>query len=103
MLSITFSSLSNRCAISAAEARQLRVRDARNIWAVGDCALIINHATNQPCAPTGQFAERQGRQCAHNLLRVLRHEVTRPFAFSPLGQLCSLGGRSASPAIKWLT
>src|SRR5262249_3719465 len=73
----------------------LRLRDVNNIWATGDCAQIVNHATGELCAPTGQFAERQGRQGARNILRALRHESTRPFAFKPLGQLCSLGGRSA--------
>lgn len=73
----------------------LRLRESKTIWAVGDCARIFNHATGDVCAPTGQFAERQGRQCAQNILRVLREEPTRPFAFTPRGQLCSLGGRSA--------
>ena len=73
----------------------LRLQGAANIWAIGDCAHIVNHAGGQPCAPTGQFAERQGRQCALNIVSALQLKPTRPFAFRPLGQLCSLGGRSA--------
>jgi len=73
----------------------LRLRGRANAWAVGDCALIVNALDQQLSPPTGQFAERQGRQCAQNLARVLRGTPTRPFAFRLLGQLCSIGGHRA--------
>jgi NADH:ubiquinone reductase (H+-translocating) len=66
-----------------------------NAWAIGDCAHIINAEDGLPSPPTGQFAERQGRQCAKNLARLIRGEPTRPFSFKVLGQLCSIGGHSA--------
>lgn len=50
----------------------MRVQDIHNVWAIGDCAYIINTRTGQPSPTTGQFAERQGRQCATNILRSLR-------------------------------
>lgn len=73
----------------------LRLRGRANAWAVGDCALIVNARDGQLSPPTGQFAERQGRQCAQNLLRVLRGAPTEPFSFRMLGQLCSIGGHRA--------
>ena len=73
----------------------LRLTGCANVWAVGDCASIINAHDGQPSPPTGQFAERQGRQCAENILRVLHGEATRPFSFRVLGQLCSIGGHCA--------
>lgn len=73
----------------------LRLRGRTDAWAIGDCTLIVNAHDGQPSPPTGQFAERQGRQCAQNLARVLRGEATRPFSFRVLGQLCSIGGHSA--------
>ncbi|HYG33373.1 MAG TPA: FAD-dependent oxidoreductase, partial [Clostridia bacterium] len=73
----------------------MRLKDGDNVWAVGDCAWIINAHDGQPCPTTGQFAERQGRQCAQNIVRVLRGQPTRPFRFKPLGELCSIGGHSA--------
>lgn len=73
----------------------LRLRGRANAWAVGDCALIVNALDQRPSPPTGQFAERQGRQCAQNLARVLRGAPTRPFSFRLLGQLCSIGGHRA--------
>lgn len=73
----------------------MRLRGRTEAWAIGDCASIVNAHDGQPSPPTGQFAEREGRQCALNIVRVLRGEPTRPFRFKVLGQLCSIGGHSA--------
>jgi NADH:ubiquinone reductase (H+-translocating) len=73
----------------------MRVAGLQNVWAVGDCAFIKNAFDNQAAPPTGQFAEREGRQVAANIVRVLRGQPTRPFYFKQLGQLCSIGGRRA--------
>ena len=74
---------------------EMRIEGQTNAWALGDCALIVNSFDNKPSAPTGQFAERQGRQAALNLVRILKGEPTKPFRFKALGQLCSIGGYSA--------
>jgi NADH:quinone reductase (non-electrogenic) len=74
---------------------EMRIVGHENAWAVGDCAYIINAFDNTPAAPTGQFAEREGRQAALNLVRVLKGQPTRPFSFKVLGQLCSIGGYEA--------
>jgi NADH dehydrogenase len=73
----------------------MRIEGQTNAWAIGDCAFIINAFDNKPSPPTGQFAERQGRQAALNLARILNNEPTRPFHFKALGQLCSIGGYQA--------
>ncbi len=73
----------------------MRLRGNANAWAIGDCAAIVNAHDGQPSPPTGQFAEREGRQCAENICRVLTGEATKPFRFRVLGQLCSIGGHSA--------
>ncbi len=73
----------------------MRLPGRANAWALGDCANIINAHDGQPSPATGQFAERQGRQCAQNIIRVRAGEPTRPFSFRVLGQLCSIGGHSA--------
>ncbi|HET7537184.1 MAG TPA: FAD-dependent oxidoreductase [Candidatus Didemnitutus sp.] len=73
----------------------LRLKGSANTWAIGDCANIINAYDKQPSPPTGQFAEREGRQCAENIVRVMRGDPTRPFSFRVLGQLCSIGGHCA--------
>src|SRR5258705_2756310 len=74
---------------------EMRIEAQTNAWAIGDCAYIINAFDNKPAAPTGQFAERQGRQAALNVVRILKAEPTQPFRFKALGQLCSIGGYQA--------
>src|SRR5262249_557935 len=49
----------------------MRLRGCNNIWAIGDCALIINAYDGKPSPTTGQFAERQGTQCASNIARLI--------------------------------
>ncbi|HEY5913409.1 MAG TPA: FAD-dependent oxidoreductase [Verrucomicrobiae bacterium] len=73
----------------------MRLRDWSKVWAIGDSALILNQFDQRLSPPTGQFAERQGAQCARNIVRVLRDQPTRPFHFKPFGTLCSIGGHSA--------
>ena len=73
----------------------LRVKGSANIWAIGDCAWIINTQNGQPAGTTGQFAEREGQQCAQNIVRVIKGQATKPFHFKMLGELCSIGGHSA--------
>src|SRR5258707_14334616 len=51
---------------------EMRIEGQTNAWAIGDCAYIINAFDNKPAAPTGQFAERQGRQAALNLIRIVQ-------------------------------
>lgn len=73
----------------------MSLRDHPNVWIVGDCGTLRNAHDGQPCPPTGQFAERQGRQAAANIVRRMRGSPTKPFSFRPLGQLCSIGGHKA--------
>ena len=73
----------------------MRLIDRDNAWAIGDCAHIVNAYDHEPSPATGQFAERQGRQAAENIVRVVHGKPTRPFTFRPLGQLCSIGGHRA--------
>jgi NADH:ubiquinone reductase (H+-translocating) len=73
----------------------LRLKGRGNAWGIGDCAVILNTFNNEPAPTTGQFGEREGRQCAENIVRVLRGEQTKPFCFKQLGELCSIGGHSA--------
>jgi NADH dehydrogenase len=73
----------------------MRIQGARDAWAVGDCAAVVNAYDGTVSPTTAQFAQRQGTQVADNITRVLYAWPLRPFTFRPLGQLCSIGGRSA--------
>lgn len=73
----------------------MRLEGCDNVWAIGDCAHVVNSLDGRVSPPTGQFAERQGTQCARNIVALLRGRESRPFRFKQLGQLCSIGGHSA--------
>lgn len=65
-----------------------------NVWAIGDCAAIPDGAGGL-YPPTAQHALREGPALAKNLACVLRGEATKPFRFSALGMMASLGARKA--------
>jgi NADH dehydrogenase len=80
----------------------MRLRAYDDAWAIGDCACVINSYNNEPAQPTGQLAERAGKQCAANIVRAMRGEATKPFYFKPLGMLCAIGGHNAVAEIMGL-
>ena len=65
------------------------------IWALGDCAAVPNARDGKTSPPTAQFADRQARDLAKNILRSLRREPTKPFTYKPQGQLSSIGHNKA--------
>ena len=69
----------------------MRVTGSPNVWAFGDCAAVPNAPDHDISPPTAQFALRQARQLAANLLRVQRGEATKPFHFRPQGLLATIG------------
>ncbi len=64
-------------------------------WAVGDCAGVPSPTGKGLCPPTAQFAIRQARSCAKNILATIDKRPLSPFKFKALGMLASLGQRSA--------
>jgi NADH dehydrogenase len=69
----------------------MRVTGSANVWAFGDCAAVPNAWNGQLSPPTAQFALRQAKQVATNLVRVQRGEATKPFHFHPQGLLATIG------------
>ncbi len=65
------------------------------VWSIGDCAAVPNVVDGHTCPPTAQFADRQARQLAKNILMSLAGRPTRPFRYRPVGQLCSVGHNKA--------
>ena len=72
----------------------LEVPDYPGVWAVGDCALIPDRKTGQAYPPTAQHAVRQGRVLGRNIAAAVRGGRKRPFVFSTLGQLATIGRRT---------
>lgn len=73
--------------------RDLRVRDAENVWAIGDSAVNLD-AAGQPYPATAQHATRQGVHLARNLVRVLRGDASRPCDITNQGSIAALGCRT---------
>ena len=65
------------------------------VWAVGDCAAVVNARDGKVSPPTAQFAEAQAKQLAANILAAIAGRATRPFRFRPKGQLASIGHNKA--------
>jgi NADH dehydrogenase len=72
----------------------LQVPDWPGVWALGDCASILDRSTGRPYPPTAQHALRQGKTVAKNILAVIRGGTKKPFSFSTLGLLASIGRRT---------
>ncbi len=71
----------------------LEVESASGIWALGDCALVPDLKGGfHP--PTAQHALRQGRALGRNIKAAITGERKKPFRFSTLGQLATIGRRT---------
>ncbi len=66
-----------------------------NVWALGDCALVPNMHDGKLCPPTAQFADRQAKFLAKNIVAKVTGQDTKPFAYKPAGMLASIGHNKA--------
>jgi NADH dehydrogenase len=73
----------------------LKLPDAANVWAVGDCAAARNSTTGDLVPPTAQHAVREAECVAHNIAATVEGRAMRKFTFAGLGSLASLGHHSA--------
>jgi len=71
----------------------LSVPGAPGLWAAGDCALVPNAHDGKVSPPTAQFAVRQARCLADNLLATLRQQPTRAFRYRARGSMAAIGHR----------
>jgi len=63
------------------------------VWAVGDCAAVPD-GNGGVHPPTAQHAMRQAVAAARNIEAVLGGHAQKPFTFSTIGQLASIGHRT---------
>lgn len=61
------------------------------VWAVGDCAAVPDGMGIHP--PTAQHGLREAVAAARNVEAVLAGKAQKPFQFSTIGQLASIGHR----------
>ena len=76
--------------------RFMRVPGRDGVWALGDAALIplVDNPSEDPAdyaTQTAQFAVREGKQLASNIVAKIEHKDLKPFAYTSKGSLASLG------------
>ena len=77
----------------------LSVQRAPGVWAAGDCALIINALDLKPAPPTAQFAVREAKCLAGNLLAAVAGQPTRAFSHRALGAMAAIGYRKGVASV----
>ena len=55
--------------------KYLQIKGHRDIYAIGDCAFIIDPTTGKPCPPTAQHAIREGQVAAENIISSIKKEL----------------------------
>jgi NADH dehydrogenase len=65
------------------------------LWALGDCAAVVDAKTGKPSPPTAQFAIRQAEVLAKNIRAQLQGRPKQNFHFDSLGALCVVGHQTA--------
>ena len=75
--------------------RDFRADGFENIWAIGDCAFIPMTETASDredfAPPTAQFAVREAKHLAQNVVAALQNQNLKKFHYSSKGSLASLG------------
>ena len=69
------------------------------IWAVGDCAAIPDAHTGGTAPPTAQYALREAKHLAKNILATIRGGTLRPFLYKSMGSFVPLGRFSAAAQV----
>ena len=77
----------------------LAVPDCPGVWAVGDCAAVPDLRGGGTCPPTAQYAIRQAKHVARNILATVDGKNLRPFSHRNLGVFVPLGRFSGAAEV----
>ncbi|MDB6018476.1 MAG: dehydrogenase [Pedosphaera sp.] len=72
----------------------LAVPEYPGLWAVGDCAAVPNARTGKSHPTTAQHGLREAQVAARNIEAAILGRPLRPFTFTTLGQLATIGRRT---------
>jgi len=72
----------------------LGVPGVPGLWAAGDCAAVPDSKTGKFHPPTAQHGLREGLVAAKNIEAAILGRPLRPFIFTMLGQLATIGRRT---------
>ena len=79
--------------------QSLSVPGYLGLWAVGDCAAIPDRVKGGTCPPTAQYALKEARHLARNVLAAVRGSSGRPFTHKSLGVVVPLGRFSGAAQV----
>ena len=72
--------------------KYLRLKDHPEVFALGDCALVLDPRTQNPYPPTAQHAIRQAVTASKNLINSIdEHEPITPFVYDTKGSMAKIG------------
>ena len=71
----------------------LAVTGVPGLWAAGDCAAVPVFDTDKFHPPTAQHGLREGLVAAKNIAAMVLDRPLKPFIFTTLGQLATIGRR----------
>ena len=72
----------------------LAVPEHPGLWAVGDCAAVPDARTGKSHPPTAQHGLREALVAARNIEATILGRPLRPFTFTMLGQMATIGRRT---------
>jgi NADH dehydrogenase len=72
----------------------LAVTGVPGLWAAGDCAAVPDPKTGKFHPPTAQHGLREGLVAAKNIEAAIAGRPLKPFTFTTLGQLATIGRRT---------
>jgi NADH dehydrogenase len=72
----------------------LSVPGVSGLWAAGDCAAVPDLKTGKFHPPTAQHRLREGLVAAKNIEAAILNRPLKPFIFTTLGQLATIGRRT---------
>jgi NADH dehydrogenase len=75
--------------------KTLAIAGHPGLWALGDCASVLDAKTGKLCPPTAQFALREAATLASNIRATLEGKPVHGFHFDSLGALCVVGYQTA--------
>jgi NADH dehydrogenase len=72
--------------------KYLRLKNHPEVFALGDCALVIDHRTQNPYPPTAQHAIRQAISVSKNVINSIdEHEALVSFVYDTKGSMAKIG------------
>jgi len=74
----------------------LAVPECPEVWALGDCAAVPDVRRGGTCPPTAQYALREAKHLARNILAAIKGQRLRPFSYRNMGVFVPLGRFSAA-------